>query len=536
MSTFTKKLLLISLTTVLGVASLATAHAADERGSAYLKQIGIVQGAANTGDLKLGDTINRAELMKIISKAATVKDITLDDFSNCLPDIHDQWFATFVCWAYDKGYVAGYPDGVFRAGNPVTHAEALKIITETLRLDYSRFEPVANSDLWYDIYVKNAISRNIVGKDIETKLAEQASRADVFDYLFRAMAIGSTGAYAFTDDMYTAFPAMNMYVERKERALSEGEEELLAIINSAAQKGIRPMTSSGSAMFSIGMSKEGEGSVQARVDVNTQESITGEKDRLDAMMLDVLMALDFRVDMDDTPVKARGKIGVNVAMSGTTMMYVRVNTLEVVELDAPVAAKIGVNQAVEMLRPYVGQWYAIDMATLPAEFALTPSQNPYARLDQVMRSMLSRTRTSFIQIAKGAENGQSTLVISFEPRAILDFTEVVGSEIEPGFNIYDVRSSMSDSLPFLQKLAEKTSMIITYDPASYMISTSRMLLEKLSHAFLEGPIVEMEGYTKDETQYPESVSIELPKESTPIEELFNELFAQPESAEAQPMQ
>lgn len=534
MSTFTKKILLISLSTVLGIASLGTAYAAEERGSNYLKQVGIVQGAANTGDLKLGDTINRAELMKIISKAATAKDITLDEFSNCLPDIHDQWFATFICWAYDKGYVAGYPDGVFRAGNQVTHAEALKIITESFRMDYSRFEPVANSDLWYDIYVKNALSRNIVTKDIEAKLAQPATRGEVFDYLFRAMAIGSTGAYAFSDDMYTRFPELNMYSERKARTLSEGEEALLSILNSTVENGIRPMTSSGSAMASLAIREEGEGSMQARLDFTTQESITGEKDRLDALMLDMLTTIDLKVDTEEMPIKARGKIGVNLAMSGTTMMYVRVNTLEVVELDAPVATKIGINQAVEMLRPYIGKWYMIDMSMLPPEYAMTAqSANPYAKLDAAMRSLLSRTRTPFIQIAKGAEDGKSTLVITFDPKAMLEFSEVVGAEVEPGFNIYDIRSGVGDSLPFLQKVAEKTSFIITYDPATYMIHTSRMLMEKLTHAFVDGPIVEMEGYAKEETQYPDSVSIELPKDAISVEDLFNSLFAGQEEEMAQ---
>ncbi len=528
MSSFKKKFVLLSLATVLSVASILPAYGAEERGSAYLKSVGIIQGADNTGDLKLNDTINRAELMKIIAKAATVKELSSEDYSNCLPDIHDQWFASFVCWAYDKGYVAGYPDGVFRAGNPVTHAEALKIITETLRSDYSRFEPIAKPDLWYDIYVKNALSRNIVGKDIENKLAEPASRREVFDYLYRMMAIGSTGIYAFSDEMYTTFPETKIYESRAPRTLSESEEELLQVINATVEQGIRPMTSSGSAMVSFKMEDKEQGTMESRVDVMTQQSITGEKDRLDALALDLLTTVDFKLNTPDLPVKVRGKVGVNLAMSGATMLYAKVNTLEVVELDAPVAAKIGINQAVEMLRPYVGIWYAVDMASLPEDFTLTEVANPYKQIDTVLRTLLSKTRSPFVQVTKGMDGGKSTLIVTFDPKAAMDFAEVLGAEVEPGFNVYDIRSTMGQSLPFIQKLAEHASFIIAYDSSNYFVSTTRMLLEKLSHAFPDGPIVELEAYSKEDTQYPDALTIELPKESTPFEDLLDSMFGSTE--------
>ena len=43
---------------------------------------------------------------------------------NCFSDVNTgQWFHDYVCWMFDKGLTAGYPDGTFRPFNPITRAE-----------------------------------------------------------------------------------------------------------------------------------------------------------------------------------------------------------------------------------------------------------------------------------------------------------------------------------------------------------------------------------------------------------------------------
>jgi hypothetical protein len=43
---------------------------------------------------------------------------------NCFTDVNtSHWFHDFVCWMYDNGLSAGYPDGSFRPNNNITRAE-----------------------------------------------------------------------------------------------------------------------------------------------------------------------------------------------------------------------------------------------------------------------------------------------------------------------------------------------------------------------------------------------------------------------------
>ncbi len=80
------------------------------------------------GTFKPDGEINRAELTKMIVASELTPDAK--KYKDCFPDVKNEWFAPFVCYAKEQGWVAGYPDGTFKPEQSVNRAEALKIIFE----------------------------------------------------------------------------------------------------------------------------------------------------------------------------------------------------------------------------------------------------------------------------------------------------------------------------------------------------------------------------------------------------------------------
>ncbi len=92
----------------------------------YLQAQGILQGYPDGRFLPAG-TINRAELLKVLVAAKVTAGETAP-YNSCFPDVIDQWYAPYVCYATAQGWVQGYPDGTFGPERPVAFAEALKML------------------------------------------------------------------------------------------------------------------------------------------------------------------------------------------------------------------------------------------------------------------------------------------------------------------------------------------------------------------------------------------------------------------------
>ena len=91
----------------------------------YLKDKDVLGGYPD-GTFKPTETINRAELLKIVFKGRS--DITPSS-RRCFSDVNpDEWFAPYVCAAKSRGIVNGYRNGTFKPGEPVNFAEAIKIV------------------------------------------------------------------------------------------------------------------------------------------------------------------------------------------------------------------------------------------------------------------------------------------------------------------------------------------------------------------------------------------------------------------------
>lgn len=93
----------------------------------YLQAEGILQGYPD-GRFGPAFTINRAELLKILVAGKDIEPSA--EYRDCFPDVTDEWFAPYVCYAKFEGWVRGYPDGTFGPGRPVSFAEAVKMLVE----------------------------------------------------------------------------------------------------------------------------------------------------------------------------------------------------------------------------------------------------------------------------------------------------------------------------------------------------------------------------------------------------------------------
>ncbi|MFH1012582.1 MAG: S-layer homology domain-containing protein [Candidatus Peregrinibacteria bacterium] len=125
----------------------------------YFKEKGVVEGYEN-GRLLPNELLNRAELMKIIVGQAVSGKPDERKYRNCFNDIHQEWFAPYICYAKEQGWVQGFSDGNFGPSGVARRAEIVKMIAVALKLkapasptaekpfpDVSRFA-------WYAPYVQ----------------------------------------------------------------------------------------------------------------------------------------------------------------------------------------------------------------------------------------------------------------------------------------------------------------------------------------------------------------------------------------------
>lgn len=111
----------------------------------YLKDKDVLGGYPD-GNFKPTETINRAELLKIVFKGRSdVVPVTRRCFSDVSPR---EWFAPYVCAAKNRDIVKGYPNGTFKPGEAVNFAEAVKIILNAYGHDVTE-SPGAD---WYKPY------------------------------------------------------------------------------------------------------------------------------------------------------------------------------------------------------------------------------------------------------------------------------------------------------------------------------------------------------------------------------------------------
>ena len=133
-----KKILAVILTAALVIGGTCVSAFANSGYSlaeqaGVLKSLGVMQGDPD-GNLRLNDTVTRAEYTKMITAMSAVRNaasssLSVSPFSD-VPYTH--WAAPYVRLAVSNGYVSGYTDSTFRPQNNVTYAEAVTIALKLL--------------------------------------------------------------------------------------------------------------------------------------------------------------------------------------------------------------------------------------------------------------------------------------------------------------------------------------------------------------------------------------------------------------------
>jgi len=160
-----KKMIALLALIVLTMSSTAYAQTAtdfdghhNETAIRYLYDNGIVEGYPD-GTFKPDNQLVRAELMKILVLGAG-HNPNANEYNSCFPDVQDEWFAPYVCYAKSQGWVQGYEDGTFKPENDVNKVEAIKMLLEIFDVELitattDPYEDTA-ATTWYGPYVSTA--------------------------------------------------------------------------------------------------------------------------------------------------------------------------------------------------------------------------------------------------------------------------------------------------------------------------------------------------------------------------------------------
>lgn len=137
----------------------------------YLSEKKVVGGYSD-GTFKPDNSINRAEVLKIILKGSNID--SNEPYTAAFPDVpQDAWFAPFVMKAKALGFVSGNSvDGTFAPTRQVNLAEFLKMLLTANKISVSGFQgkqlvPNIPADAWYANYINYAASLGIISKDAQ---------------------------------------------------------------------------------------------------------------------------------------------------------------------------------------------------------------------------------------------------------------------------------------------------------------------------------------------------------------------------------
>lgn len=138
-------------------------------------------------------TLNRAELMKLLVESAEDTP-DAEYYRDCFPDVRNEWYAPYVCYAAEQEWVGGYPDGTFQPGRAVNTAEAIKMLVESR--DFDLVEPTIEAGTapfgtgsWYAPYIATAIEEGIADSMTFRALWPDTplSRSRAADFLYASM-------------------------------------------------------------------------------------------------------------------------------------------------------------------------------------------------------------------------------------------------------------------------------------------------------------------------------------------------------------
>jgi len=174
--------------------------------------LGVIEGYED-GTFKPNKEINRAELMKLMVYGWLGEAPDVEDYNNCFPDVTDEWFAPYVCYAQEEEWVQGYTDGNFYPANIVSKVEALKMILESYGIEVPETAILRDlpyddvySSAWYAPYLKTAYDMGLLeetGNSFNPN--DGRTRAEVSEEIFRLLVLDTMWADVFNEDILDVF-------------------------------------------------------------------------------------------------------------------------------------------------------------------------------------------------------------------------------------------------------------------------------------------------------------------------------------------
>lgn len=179
----------------------------------FMKDNGVFEGYPD-GTYQPDRVLNRAEQLKVYMLLHGL-DPSASEYNNCFPDVKDEWFARFVCFAKEQGWVEGYPDGTFKPAQEVNKVEALKMLGEIQGWNMTNpseppFDDTPASE-WYAKYVAFAKSANLLEiKSGNFSPSEGLTRGSTAEVLFRSLAVYALDEPAYSSDLNDEILAINV--------------------------------------------------------------------------------------------------------------------------------------------------------------------------------------------------------------------------------------------------------------------------------------------------------------------------------------
>jgi hypothetical protein len=155
----------------------------------YLAEKGVVSGYTD-GTFKPTKNVTRAEGLKLVMEGTK---IALSSGRLSFKDVKStDWAVKYIYTAQKKKIVAGYGDNTFKPGNPVSKAEFLKILFNTMDVEVSgrvTANPYSDvdKDSWYASYFAKAKEMGLFENTSRINPSASMTRQEVADAIYRVM-------------------------------------------------------------------------------------------------------------------------------------------------------------------------------------------------------------------------------------------------------------------------------------------------------------------------------------------------------------
>lgn len=131
-----------------------------------------------------------------------------EDITAVFPDVTSaDWFYSYVTELASRGVINGYDDGMFYPANPLTYAQALKLIL--LASGYAEQTSENAGDHWAKGYLDYAVKKGFLSAGQITNLDANITRYEIADIAAKALGINASGsASVFSDTSSSSVMAL----------------------------------------------------------------------------------------------------------------------------------------------------------------------------------------------------------------------------------------------------------------------------------------------------------------------------------------